>query len=233
MAIVSYAALDGVTVGGTELSIVSGTTSLATTADSAFVGLWLDPAQAGMAKGDEFKWRIYEKVEATGGTKRLADWGVMTNIHVEPILVPPLMLLNGWDMTLQKIEGTDRSWYADVRGIDATMTEHAELDGVTVGTSELSVVSGTTSLQTVTDDGFYQLWVDANQMIKGDQFTVRIYEKVRTGATKRQIWEVVLDDVQATLLYSPVLLLKDGWDMTIQRNAGADRTFDAAIRKLT
>ena len=36
------------------------------------------------------------------------------------------------------------------------ISEPYELDGVTVGASELSIVSGTTTLQTVTDDGVYQ-----------------------------------------------------------------------------
>ena len=52
------------------------------------------------------------------------------------------------------------------------------MSGVTVGASELSIVSGTTVLQTVTDDGTYQLWLDPTAMQKGDEFKVRLYEKV-------------------------------------------------------
>ena len=66
------------------------------------------------------------------------------------------------------------------------ITEPYELDGVTVGASELSVVSGTTSLQTITDDGVYQLWIDAGVMAKGDEFRIRGYEKVEGRAARRR-----------------------------------------------
>ena len=66
------------------------------------------------------------------------------------------------------------------------ISEPYELDGVTVGSSELSVVSGTTTLQTITDDGVYQLWIDAGNMAKADEFVVKAYEKVEgTGGTKK------------------------------------------------
>jgi hypothetical protein len=113
------------------------------------------------------------------------------------------------------------------------ISEAYELDGVTVGASELSIVSGTTTLQTITDDGIYQLWVDAGVMAKGDEFAIRIYEKVEaTGGTKKQVFKVILSDVQSEIFVTPTLILMHGWDMTIQKIAGTDRAFDASIRKI-
>lgn len=114
------------------------------------------------------------------------------------------------------------------------ISEPYELDGVTVGASELSIVSGTTSLQTITDDGVYQLWVDpVTNMAKGDEFTIRIYEKVEgTGGTKRVVFKATLSDTQSELFVTPMLILINGWDMTIQKIAGSDRAFDASIRKV-
>lgn len=113
------------------------------------------------------------------------------------------------------------------------ISEPYELDGVTVGATELSIVSGTTSLQTVTDDGIYQLWVDAFTMAKGDEYIVRVYEKVEaTGGTKRVVFAATLSDVQAELFVTPTLILIHSWDMTIQKVAGTDRAFDASIRKV-
>lgn len=113
------------------------------------------------------------------------------------------------------------------------ITEAYELDGVTVGASELSIVSGTTSLQTVTDAGVYQLWVDAYAMAKGDEFRVRMYEKVEaTGGTKKMFAEWTLLGVQADNFVTPTFVLMNGWDMTIQKIAGTDRAFDASIRKI-
>lgn len=113
------------------------------------------------------------------------------------------------------------------------ISEPYELDGVTVGSSELSIVSGTTSLQTVTDDGVYQFWVDASNMVKGDVFIIRIYEKVEaTGGTKRVVFSATLADVQSEVWVSPMLILMHGWDATLQKGAGNDQAFDASIRKV-
>jgi len=113
------------------------------------------------------------------------------------------------------------------------ISEPYELDGVTVGASELSIVSGTTSLQTITDDGVYQLWVDAGTMAKGDEFKVRLYEKVEgTGGTKKVFASWTISDIQSEIFVTPTFILINGWDMTIQKIAGTDRAFDASIRKV-
>ena len=113
------------------------------------------------------------------------------------------------------------------------ISEPYELDGVTVGVSELSIVSGTTSLQTITDDGVYQLWIDGGNMAKGDEFKVRLYEKVEgTGGTKKVFAQFTLSDVQSEIFVTPTFILINGWDMTIQKIAGTNRAFDASIRKV-
>lgn len=113
------------------------------------------------------------------------------------------------------------------------ITEIYELDGVTVGASELSIVSGTTSLQTITTDGVYQLWIDAYAMAKADEYRVRMYEKVEaTGGTKKVFASWSLLGVQAEVFVTPTFILMNGWDMTIQKIAGTDRAFDASIRQI-
>lgn len=113
------------------------------------------------------------------------------------------------------------------------ISEPYELDGVTVGSTELSLVSGTTTLQTITDDGVYQLWIDAGNMAKGDEFRVRLYEKVEgTGGTKKVFFQATLSDAQSEIFCTPTFILINGWDFTIQKIAGTDRAFDASIRKV-
>ena len=113
------------------------------------------------------------------------------------------------------------------------ISEPYELDGVTVGTTELSIVSGTTTLQTITDDGVYQLWIDAGVMAKGDEFIVKLYEKVEaTGGTKKVFAQWSLQGVQTEVFVTPTFILINGWDMTITKLAGTDRAFDASIRKV-
>lgn len=115
------------------------------------------------------------------------------------------------------------------------ITVHAELDNVTVGATELSIISGTTTLSTDTTDGVYQLWVDdQGLMTKTEEYAIRIYEKVEeTGGTKKQVFEATLKGVQSEIFVSPMLILMHGWDMTIQKIAGTDRAFDANIRRIS
>ncbi len=113
------------------------------------------------------------------------------------------------------------------------VTQAYEIDGVTISTTEISIVSGTSSLQTVTTAGVYQLWVDPANMVKGDEFRIRIYEKVEaTGGAKKVACEWTLLGVQTEVFVSPALMLMNGWDMTLLRLAGADCAFDATIRAI-
>ena len=96
------------------------------------------------------------------------------------------------------------------------ITEPYTLNAVTVGTTELSIVSGTTTLQNVASAAVYQLWLDAGNMLKGDEFRVRLYEKVLAGSTKKVSSQWSLMGLQAELLITPTFMKMHGWDMTIQ-----------------
>ena len=113
------------------------------------------------------------------------------------------------------------------------ITEPYEMDGVTISTTEISIVSGTTSLQAITDDGVYQLWVDAAAMAKADEFEILAYEKVEgTGGTKLVFARWSLQGVQSEIFVTPTFILINGWDFTLKKLAGTDRAFDASIRKV-
>ena len=111
------------------------------------------------------------------------------------------------------------------------VTEAYVISSVTVGATELSIVSGTTTLQSVAVAGAYQLVIDASTLAKGDEYRVKIYEKAKSAGTKRVLSQWALLGVQAELFCTPTFQLINGWDMTIQKIAGTDRAFDASIRK--
>lgn len=113
------------------------------------------------------------------------------------------------------------------------ITQAYEIDGVTVGTSPISVVSGTTTVNATVETGVYQLWVDAGLMAKADEFKIKISEIVEaTGGTRKTVFEATLSDVQSEVFVSPMLILMFGWNMTIEKIAGTDRAFDASIRRV-
>jgi hypothetical protein len=112
------------------------------------------------------------------------------------------------------------------------VTAPYEQPALSVSTTELSLISGTSTLQNNTTAGVYQLFVDGvANMAKGDRFRVKVYEKVRSGGTKRAVFQADLYNAQSEPLCTPPLMLLQGWDMTIQKIAGTDRAFDTSIRK--
>jgi len=112
------------------------------------------------------------------------------------------------------------------------IAEFDSISAVTVGASELSILSGTTTLQENTTDGVYQLVVDAANMAKADEYRIKVYDAALSGGTKRVICQWTLLGVQSELFVSPSLILLHKWDMTIQKIAGSDRAFSASIRQV-
>lgn len=227
--------LDGVTVGSTELSVISGTTTLQTATADGLYQFWLDPVAAAMVKGDMFKWRAYEKVIGSG-TKRVVMSGTLSHAQSQAIVIPRLIMLHGYDFTLQKLAGGDRAWDAGISEITGSgISEPHTLSAVTIGNTAISIPSGTATLSTRTEKGMYQLFIDpiATALAAADAFLLEVWEKVEaTGGTKRVIYEAPLVGTQLENFVSPVLELKRGWDATLRRTAGADRAMDASIRKV-
>jgi hypothetical protein len=115
MAVTELFELDGVTVSTTELSITNNATYSAgsnKTSDNA-VQLWLDTTN--MAKADEFEVRLYEKVEATGGSARLVQVWRLLGAQATNFVTPVFLLMHGWDFTIKRIAGSDRAFDASVR----------------------------------------------------------------------------------------------------------------------
>lgn len=62
-----------------------------------------------LAAGDEFVFKVYEKVR-TGDTQRLVYTATFAGAQSTPIWASPSLILGvGWDMTLDKVAGTDRA----------------------------------------------------------------------------------------------------------------------------
>ena len=81
-------------------------------------------------------------------------------------------------------------------------------------------------------DGAFQLFVDLATMVNDDEITLRIYEKARSGGAKRLVWSASYRHIQARpLSVSPPLILLHGWDMELEKTAGAATAFPWSIRK--
>lgn len=107
--------------------------------------------------------------------------------------------------------------------------------GVTISTNEISLVSGTTTLQNITTDGIFQAFIDLSALAAGDEFEFKIYEKVNSAGTKRVCFPATFANAQGTnnaIAVSPALFLMHGWDMTLKKITGTDRSIPYSIRQI-
>jgi asparagine N-glycosylation enzyme membrane subunit Stt3 len=104
----------------------------------------------------------------------------------------------------------------------------------TISTTEISLVSGTSVLQSATDDGVYQVWLDMNALTNTETYELKIKEKVRGASTQRTVFYAVIGYAQGNEpnFASPSLVLMHGWDVTLKKLGGTDRTVEWSIRKV-
>lgn len=103
----------------------------------------------------------------------------------------------------------------------------------TIGTTETSLVSGTTTLQTATVPGIYQACVDLSALTTADLFEMTIYEAATSGGTKRVAWRRRFGGpLPEPIVITPSLLLMHGWDMTLDKVLGTDRSISWSIRQV-
>lgn len=101
----------------------------------------------------------------------------------------------------------------------------------TISTSEISCVSGTSTLSTDTTDGVFSLWLDVSAVTTADLFIVQAYEKVRSTGTKRVFWQAYLSGSEEVFTMPPVVLM-NGWDFTLTKISGTDRAIEWSIRQV-
>lgn len=102
----------------------------------------------------------------------------------------------------------------------------------TISTTEISLLTGTSSRTESTTEAIVSVFLDLDALADGDEFELRVYEKVRSGDTKRLVQAFPLTDSQA---HAPVsgsyaLHLMHGWEMTLIKIAGTDRAIAWSIR---
>lgn len=104
----------------------------------------------------------------------------------------------------------------------------------TVSVTEWSMTTDTAGPDAETSDGVFQAFIDLNALAVGDIFEFRVYEKVLSSSTQRLAWSARFADAQGGPVYvSPSLVLMNGWDMTLKKLVGTDRSIDWSIRKVT
>jgi hypothetical protein len=101
-----------------------------------------------------------------------------------------------------------------------------------VGTTEYSVTNNSTTLGSRTEDGIMQAHVDLSAMTAADQYRIRVYEKTRSASSQKAVYEAVVSGTQPEPFITPSLVVMHGWDVSITKVSGTDRTIEASVRLL-
>jgi hypothetical protein len=102
-----------------------------------------------------------------------------------------------------------------------------------ISTTEYSLTNNSTTLGSVTDDGCYQIWLDLNALTITEGYVLKIYEKVRSASTQRVASEFYIYGAQALPNFAtPSMILLHGWEVTLDKITGTDRTIEWSIRKV-
>jgi len=104
--------------------------------------------------------------------------------------------------------------------------------GTSISTTEYSLTNDSTTIAAQTADAVIQAIIDFANMVAGDQYEVKIYEKVYGGGAQRAIYHATLTGAQPAPLVTPSLIVMHGWDVTVKRLTGSDRSISWSIRTI-
>lgn len=108
-------------------------------------------------------------------------------------------------------------------------------NSATISTSEYSLPANTsTGVPTSqTDDCMLQGWIDFFAMAAGDEYEVKLYEKVNAGTQRLAAPPWILKGAPSSLFIIPAVVVGEGWDLTVKKLAGTDRSIGWSLRKVT
>lgn len=101
----------------------------------------------------------------------------------------------------------------------------------TIGTTEHSLTNNSSTIATRTDDGPIQVWLELHNLAAGDEYELRVYEEVLSSSTQRLVYRHYFRGAQSEpVAVTPSLLVTHGWDVTLDKLAGTDRSISWSIR---
>ncbi len=106
-------------------------------------------------------------------------------------------------------------------------------NSVSISTTEYSLTNNSTTIATVTTDAIISIWIDAANMTASEQYEIALREQVTSSSTQRRFVLATLTGTQADPFVSSPYQVGMGWDVTMTKIAGTDRTFSWTIRAVT
>lgn len=101
---ISY--IEGSHTVDTEWSLAADSAGPTSQTNDYVLQAWLD--LSALQAGDQFKCTLYEKIQTTGTQRVVEEW-IFSGTQAKPgWVMPSVIVLNGWDVTLVRTAGTAR-----------------------------------------------------------------------------------------------------------------------------
>jgi hypothetical protein len=95
---------DAATIGATEYYLASDSTTKTSQTEDCMLQVTIDVSV--LDTGDSYEWKLYEKINTV---EQVFASGVVSGAQPHPIVIPALTVGNGWEVSMKKLTGTDRS----------------------------------------------------------------------------------------------------------------------------
>ena len=104
--------------------------------------------------------------------------------------------------------------------------------GTTISTTEISLINATSTIATDTTDGAYSVILDMGASVAGDFWQIAMYEKAHdSDAAVKEIIANIGGIIPGGKWESPTFTRGNGWDFTIKKISGTDRSIGWSIWK--
>jgi len=101
-----------------------------------------------------------------------------------------------------------------------------------ISTTEYFLASQSTTATYQTADMAIQVFLDLSAMGAGDTFVLKFYEKVN-GGTSRSFVSTTFTNAQSPAHYSSLqYIVGEGWEVSLIKTAGTDRTIPWSLRQV-
>ena len=101
----------------------------------------------------------------------------------------------------------------------------------TIGTTEWSLTNDSSTIATKTDQGVLQVVLDLSALTATEVFEMYFYEKVISSGSQKRCRRYTFSGVQQDDgAVSPSMAVKHGWDVTLKKISGTDRSITWSVR---
>lgn len=103
-------------------------------------------------------------------------------------------------------------------------------DSATIGSTEYFLASDSTTATYQTSDFGLELWLDLSALAGGDTFVLSLYEKVNGGTARVYSTTTYTDAQTPANKRIECGLVGEGWECSLQKTGGTDRSISWSIR---